>query len=468
MAITAARSSRSDVADEVGLLLADHHLEAATALVRSAVAGDELDVEAAVRLHLLLSTVRFLAAEGGAVEEADAALELVEVWELSDDLAVAGRLARLLGLLAEDRIDEARSQANALLAGGDQLGADAALAGALTAFAILAWDDGRVTDALDFVEAAAHRADRGPDEARQMHPRLALAPMLIATDQLAAAARCLDDARREIAQVGDVLWETAPLMFSASLALASGRLDDALADARDAIAHAEQVGARLLLALGRATCASVALLRGDIDEAERQVRRGRADGSPQLGYGSALLIWIESRIAEARGGRDEAVVTAADVLARPHAHRRLSRSRPRLRGSRVSPWRLEIGEPPRRSSRASNDSRTTTEASAPSRSPPAMPGPCSTATWLVSIERPRATAEHGHEDRPRRTPASRSRTQVTRMHGAGSTLPSRHMAKPAPAVMSTGSGAGLAGSPPIAAPSDRSTAGPASPRLRSA
>jgi DNA-binding CsgD family transcriptional regulator len=157
--------------------------------------------------------------------------------------------------------------------------------------------------------------------------------MLIAVGDLPDAAACLAAAQDEINDVGDVLWNDAPRVFLGCLRVAEGRLDEALVEVEGALAQAERLGTRLLTPLAHLTCARVALLRGDLDEAARQLRAVPAGTAPRVGYGSALRVWLEARLAAGRHGPSAVLDVAALVYAEPVAHWRLF-----VEESAAAPW----------------------------------------------------------------------------------------------------------------------------------
>lgn len=306
-----------DAVAVVETLVLDGRYGDAAEVAQSALRHDRVLAEEGARLRLALSTLLFVSGQPGAVDEADIVLAQPD---LPDELHVRAELARLLGLLAADELDAARGQAQIMLAESNP----AAIAGALLAFGLLAWDDGRVNDSISFVKAAVQRADGGAEEARRIHPRVALTAMLIAVGELREAADCLTAARDEIDEVGDVLWNDAPRVFLACLHVAEGHLDQAVAEVEQALAESESLGTTLLVPLAHFTCAHVALLRGDLDEAARQLRAVPPGAGPRIGYGRALRVWVEARLEAGRHGLRTVVVDdAADLYAAPVAHWRL-------------------------------------------------------------------------------------------------------------------------------------------------
>src|SRR4030095_10178934 len=107
---------------------------------------------------------------------------------------------RLLASIAQDDVPQARHGLEILLARRSGPGSDATEATALAALGLLAWDDGRIADALSlFHTAAARAAPLGPGARRYHHPRLALASLLVSLGDLDAAATEIDAIKAEAA-----------------------------------------------------------------------------------------------------------------------------------------------------------------------------------------------------------------------------------------------------------------------------
>jgi DNA-binding CsgD family transcriptional regulator len=241
-------------------------------------------------------------------------------------------------MLAREDFRQVRGPAEAILAGGDRPGLDGALSGALTALAFIAWHDGRVVDAVSLFRAAVVRADSGPGEARRINPRLALAAALTALGDFGAAEALLVAGEREIRQSGDSMWADVPAIYRARLHLAAGRLDDAVADAHAGLIAAEGHGTRFFAPLALTTLATVAVLRGDLKEASRQVSAYRAAPPPPLaGFGSGAFNWVEARVADAQAGPGPAVDVLSDVYGDPVAHKRLLVEEPAS-----APWLVRV------------------------------------------------------------------------------------------------------------------------------
>jgi ATP/maltotriose-dependent transcriptional regulator MalT len=268
----------------------------------------------AAELRVRLSSILFI---GGRCEAAVTQAEAVLAEPgLPDELYARAELARLVALSGRDDGRLARAPAEAILGGGHAAGSDAALAGALTAVGLIAWQEGHVADGLGFLRAAARRvASERPDTGPVIFPTLALATMLIAVGELGEASVVITDMEAVIHRNPGSIWTTAPMILRARLDLTAGRIDAAAGAAHQGLLAAEEHGARFLVPMARATLAKIAMLRGDLDEAARQVDQCRADRVPSwAGLSRGTFTWIEARLTDARSGPERAVQVLADVF----------------------------------------------------------------------------------------------------------------------------------------------------------
>jgi DNA-binding CsgD family transcriptional regulator len=274
--------------------------------------------------HLALSSALLLSGQvGRSIAEAEAVLAEPG---LSDHEYAAAELARLGGLLVDSDIEQVRAPAEAILAGDRARGSDAALAGALTALSFIAWDEGRVADAIALLRAGIRRADDAGATAHAlaMHPRLALATMLAAVGQFALAQRVIDQAADDIRLGGDEGWSDVPAIVHARVQLAAGDIDDAVVGAATALVAIEERETSLFAPLAVSTLAMAALLRGDISLAAGHVARYRAlPLTPRLGVGSGSFAWVEARLTEVQQGPTRALEVLGVLCSNLAAHKRL-------------------------------------------------------------------------------------------------------------------------------------------------
>jgi DNA-binding CsgD family transcriptional regulator len=297
----------------IDALVASRRLSEATTLGRPILRAPGLPPVPKARLRLTMSSILFVDAHTAeALTEAESVLA---VGGLPDELYTAAELARLRGLMAQDDWSRVRASAETILAGDHRSGADAALAGALAALGLVAWNEGRVADSLGLLRAAVQRADSGPPEARSNYPRLGLANMLTAIGELEESEIVIRQCRDEIELLGDTLWTAAPTIAASRLHLAAGRLDDASAEAEVGLAIAEQMATPFFVPLARSTLAVVSVLRGDLRAAAQHVRayQGLLLAEREGALGSEACAFSDAWLAEAEDGPARAVERLADV-----------------------------------------------------------------------------------------------------------------------------------------------------------
>ena len=110
--------------------------------------------------------------------------------------------------------------------------------------------------------------------AHRYQPLFFLCMTLLDRADRAGLARHIALGRRRAMQTGTSWADTLYLSLSAQMALREGRFDDALADARAAIAVSEDSGVKIGIVSAHATCAIVFSLRGDRASAETSLAFG--------------------------------------------------------------------------------------------------------------------------------------------------------------------------------------------------
>lgn len=202
---------------------------------------------------------------------------------------------------------------------------------ALLARALVAWDAGSVTDALDFAaEAVRNRAGGPSPEGRRFQPELFLASRLIDVRKLAAAKAVMTNPFDRIDEPVPVSWcPASPGILRARLALATGHLDEAAAEAGSALVGSDATGMRLHSRVARSILATVALRRGDLHAAAMQIE---SSCSPVPHFVSAYEIarsdLVSAQVEEAQSGPAAAVAVLAGVYDTVHEHRYLLMSDP--------------------------------------------------------------------------------------------------------------------------------------------
>jgi DNA-binding CsgD family transcriptional regulator len=322
-------------------------LDEARKAARRALATGHGPVTTAVA-RLRLAAVSF--GDGRVGEAAELADAVLGVEALPAEVRGAARTIRLLAALAHDDPPRIRRAVEVLLTEEHATASGDPAAAALLALGLLAWDDGRVTDALGLLGAAAERVERtegvtpvglagssdrpawshGRQARRdqQLQPRLTLGAVL-------ASLGDLDGARAEIAAVdrrttagsaGELRWHAAVQVARAQVHLVAGDLAEAVDEARAGLAAAEGQGAWLLVSVALTVLAEAELATGDLRGAEEDLGR-HDDGWRERSGGVPLPVaarWVGVRLSEIRLGAVASaptIVPLADDL--PHRKRLL-------------------------------------------------------------------------------------------------------------------------------------------------
>jgi DNA-binding NarL/FixJ family response regulator len=268
------------------------------------------------RLRCALASV--LCARGRAREAADQAQLVLARPRLPGDLrdqVLTAQLQALTGL----RDGLAGQVADTILAAPDQHDSHAAAA-ALTARAVLAWDSGQLSDGLELLRDAARHGTGISADARQVQPLLALAAALVDLRQLGEAEDILRAADNPALE--SIPAQAALSLLRARIHLAGGRLAEAAAAARAALAVARTLGAHGYAAAAHLVLAIIELRRGDLAAADQHLASRPAPG-PQFAdlYARAETTMAEAQITEARGGSAAALghlrQLCANLEARP-------------------------------------------------------------------------------------------------------------------------------------------------------
>ena len=278
-------------------LTAAGQLDQATRIVQQTLA-QPLPAIPESRLRCALSTIRSATGRAQqAAAEARAALAPAGLPAGLRDQALIAHLLALNGL--RDR-DAAGPIAARILADPDEYD-DAVLVAAQIAQAMLSWDQGHLTEALDRLrDAARHGSGISPD-ARHFQPLLALATCLV-------ELRRFDEAETVIRAADNITLrgipaEAIPALLRARIHLARGRLGDAAAAAEAALATAAALGADGYTSAAESILGAIALRGGDLATAAEHVAR-RQVRMPHYaaGYARTDCTVGAAQIAEARDG----------------------------------------------------------------------------------------------------------------------------------------------------------------------
>jgi DNA-binding NarL/FixJ family response regulator len=293
-------------------------LAAAGQLHRAARIADDLltrPLPPAAEGQVRCALASVLCARGRPRDAADQAQLVLARPDLPGDLrdqALTAQLQALTGL----RDAAAGPVADAIL--DHPGGHDApAIAAALVARAVLAWDRGQPAEAVARLRDAARPGAGISPDARQVQPLLALAAALVDLRQLGPAEDTLRAADQQ--QLHGIPARAGLSLLRARIALAAGRPADAAADARAALASAEALGADGYAATARCVLSVIELRRGELAAAAEHLA-GRPAAGPQLAdlYARPETALAQALVSEARDGAAAALgQLGADLTARP-------------------------------------------------------------------------------------------------------------------------------------------------------
>jgi DNA-binding CsgD family transcriptional regulator len=296
-------------------------LPEAISLAHQALIIDDRAPEARARLRLTLSSLLFLS--GRVDESMDQASAVLTEPGLPGSLYAGAELVRLRWLVAIGDSQAARHHAESVLAGANWVGADMALSGAFCTLGLLAWDEGRVTEALRWMRVAVQRADQGFAEGRQTNPRLHMAFMLNVLGGFEIALDMLTAAETQIRRSKQTEWLASVPAARARLMLNWGRTDEAAAEAHSAIHLCEELGTRPFASTAMNVLAMVALRNGDVEGAAALLNDVRAAPPPAGILGWASHTWARIEIEEAQVGSSRPLALLNSHLANQVAVNRL-------------------------------------------------------------------------------------------------------------------------------------------------
>jgi DNA-binding CsgD family transcriptional regulator len=171
-------------------------------------------------------------------------------------------------------------------------------------------------EALRLATAAVHAADEDRSGlAHRYQPIYFLALVMLDFVDKPALGKYLSLGRRRAEQTGTGWSNSLFLATSSLVAQRDGRFDDALADARAAIAVSEESGIYIGVVFAHAVCAIVFVMRGDFRSAREAISDGQEVLSRDLlQFGSDILVAaeVELRVAEGDvlGGLQHALDTS--------------------------------------------------------------------------------------------------------------------------------------------------------------
>lgn len=265
---------------------------------------------AEARLRCALSSV--LCSRGqarDAAAEAAVALAQPQLWPGLRDQAVAARLRAL----AESHDELAGSAAVAVLADPGQRDSHV-VAAALAARAVTRWDEGQIGEALTLMRDAARNDTGISRDARYGQPLLTLTAALIEAGQLGEAEEILHAADSQV--TNGTLAQAMLMTLRARFHLASGRVADADAAAREALEMAANLGAQGCAATAHRVLGLVALRRGDVVATAHHLA-GETETIPPFAsaYSRSRAALAQARVCEVRGDVAAAVGHIREVSA---------------------------------------------------------------------------------------------------------------------------------------------------------
>jgi DNA-binding CsgD family transcriptional regulator len=299
-------------------LTAAGRLAAATELTWSALSLP-LPPGASARLRCALSSALWM--NGQATEALTEAERVLAEPQLPGDVRAEAKIAMVQGLTGLRDNRRAGGLAESILAAPQSERSDVVIA-ALVVRAVIAWDRGRLAEALDESAEAVRMAVSQVPDARQSHPYLFLASRLVDLRRFDEARSVMRAAADHASLLGPPGWSATPATLRARMALAEGRLDDATAEAEADLSVASALGSHLHGWGARSILATVALRRGDLGAAQQHMH-GPAARRSRLGaaYADTWDTVVTAQVEEARNGPQAAMSLLDDVYAGLRTHR---------------------------------------------------------------------------------------------------------------------------------------------------
>ena len=273
---------------------------------------------AEARLRCALSSV--LCARGRARDAASEAGRVLAQRQLPQDLreaAITAHLQALAGLRGEG----AAAVIAPVLAAPGRFDGRTVVA-ALTADAMVRWDQGQIGEGLQRLRDAVRRERGSSGDARHGQPLLALAAALVDLRQLDQAEEMLRVTGSQ-PPVG-IPATAAACILRARIELAAGELTRASAAAEEGLAVAESLGADGHASAAHCVLGLIALRRGDLTEAALQVASDSVPGPHSAEtYARAEITMAHAQVSEARDGPAAALGHIRHVCADLPVHRGL-------------------------------------------------------------------------------------------------------------------------------------------------
>jgi DNA-binding CsgD family transcriptional regulator len=268
------------------------------------------------RLRCVLSSIRCLSGQAGsAIGDAQEVLAQPELPRALREHSVSAYLQAAAGMRGNQTVDRV---AAGILAAPDEHGRPAVAAAHVTR-ALVSWDEGRISEALELLRQAAHHGTGVSPDARDVQPLLVLAACLVDLRLLEEAAAVLRAADTET--LHGIPSQAVPGILRARIHLAMGRSSDAASEGRKALEAAQATAAHGCTSVAHSLLGLVALRGGDLRAAASHLA-SRSVQMPHFAdaYARTAATLAEAQITEARHG-PAAVIgqirdTCADLPAR--------------------------------------------------------------------------------------------------------------------------------------------------------
>ncbi|MGH8903761.1 MAG: helix-turn-helix transcriptional regulator [Egibacteraceae bacterium] len=294
-------------------------LPMATDLARDGLARS-LPTAPTASLQCWLSTALLLS--GHTIDALAVAEKVLAEPDLPVDLRDAAVLNHLSGLSTLDE-HAAAQYAEDILGEAEHHNQDVRV-GTLTVLAGVRWREGRLDEGLRLAREAVSHAEGRAAVAWHTHPNLTLAIMLTHLREFAEATAAINAAHEEIEFLGAKVLSGVPNILRSLLEVATGRPDDAVAEATVGLAIADEVGMPLYTPIAWGVLATVALHRGDLMTAARHAERLQGalslDGTCAW---SAQCTWVTAQVAAANGDQQGVLRALAEIDRDPSVRRAL-------------------------------------------------------------------------------------------------------------------------------------------------
>jgi DNA-binding CsgD family transcriptional regulator len=223
----------------------------------------------------------------------------------------------------------ARAQAETILGDAHGPGIDGNLAAALSTLGFIAWNEGRVADALSYQRASVSRALRNGSLTAGLRPRFGLAAVCTAVGDAGQADNAILAIEATARMLGETGWLAAAPILRARLSTVMGSPGAAAAEASTALELEEQHGPTIFSAAAFLVMAAEALNSAGLADATMWLDRlaDQPSGARAV-LGQASVLWVEARLAGARFGAAAAHEAMGPVYEAPVNHVRLLLEQP--------------------------------------------------------------------------------------------------------------------------------------------